>query len=60
MTVSLVNGHIDEPINNIKCPCSLRQYMELEDCDKTDCEQCCPLVEKKTLKEILNEVRNLW
>lgn len=28
---------------NAKCPCRLRDYMELEDCDKTDCVKCCPV-----------------
>ena len=27
----------------IKCPCGLRDYMEEEDCKKTDCKDCCPL-----------------
>ena len=29
--------------NEIKCPCGLREHMESEDCDKTDCDKCCPL-----------------
>lgn len=25
------------------CPCGLRGYMEDEDCQKTECSECCPL-----------------
>lgn len=29
----------------ITCPCGLRGYMETCDCEKTDCNECCPLME---------------
>lgn len=32
----------------IKCPCGLRNYMEWEDCEKTRCNSCCPLVSEQT------------
>lgn len=28
----------------IKCPCGLRKHMAWEDCEETDCNSCCPLV----------------
>lgn len=30
-------------MEEIKCPCGLRNYMEEEDCEKTSCNVCCPL-----------------
>lgn len=32
----------------IKCPCRLRNYMEEEDCKKTNCNDCCPLTKPQT------------
>ena len=32
----------------IKCPCGLRNYMEEEDCRKTNCNDCCPLTHPQT------------
>lgn len=32
----------------IKCPCGLRNYMEEEDCKKTNCNACCPLTHPQT------------
>lgn len=26
-----------------RCPCGLREHMEEEDCETTDCECCCPV-----------------
>lgn len=34
---------IERQETNLKCPCRLRNYMELEDCDKADCTKCCPV-----------------
>ena len=34
--------------NEIKCPCGLRESMEEKDCQKTNCELCCPLASTKT------------
>lgn len=31
-----------------KCPCGLRNYMEEEDCKKTNCNDCCPLTKPRT------------
>lgn len=30
-------------MDEIKCPCHLRDYMEEDDCRKTLCCDCCPL-----------------
>lgn len=27
----------------IKCPCGLREHMEADDCNKADCDKCCPI-----------------
>lgn len=35
-------------MDEIKCPCGLRNYMEDEDCKKTNCNACCPLTEPQT------------
>ena len=32
----------------IKCPCGLRDDMEHEDCQKTNCDSCCPLAKSQT------------
>lgn len=37
--------------NEIKCPCGLRKYMEADDCNKTDCDKCCPLVTEEEYYE---------
>ena len=34
----------------IKCPCGYREYMEEHNCEKIDCDKCCPLA----LQEIIN------
>lgn len=31
-------------MDEIKCPCYVRGYMEDDDCAKTDCNNCCPLI----------------
>lgn len=31
-------------MNDIKCPCHLRNYMEEEDCHKVACDDCCHLL----------------
>ena len=41
-SVSMIDGHIDEV--RVKCPCGLRQFMEAEDCEVTNCCDCCPLM----------------
>ena len=33
----------DEPAE-IKCPCNMRDYMTMDDCNETGCDYCCPLV----------------
>lgn len=35
-------------MEDIKCPCGLRGHMESEDCDKTNCNDCCPLARPQT------------
>lgn len=35
-------------MDEIKCPCGLRNYMEEEDCKKTNCNACCPLTKPQT------------
>ena len=35
-------------MEDIKCPCGLRGHMESEDCDKTNCDDCCPLARPQT------------
>ena len=32
----------DEPAE-IKCPCHMRDYMTMDDCNETGCDYCCPL-----------------
>lgn len=32
----------DEPAE-IKCPCHMRDYMTMDDCNETNCDYCCPL-----------------
>lgn len=32
----------DEPAE-IKCPCHMRDYMTMDDCNETGCDSCCPL-----------------
>lgn len=47
---------------NANCPCHLRDQMELEDCDKTDCAKCCPVAmqqEKKNSPLTLEELRQM-
>ena len=35
-------------MGEIKCPCGLRNHMEEEDCEKTNCNACCPLTKPQT------------
>ena len=32
----------------IKCPCEVRMEMDWEQCDRTDCEKCCPLAQEES------------
>ena len=40
-------------MKDIKCPCGLRNHMDEEDCNKTNCDDCCPLAkgEQMTMNE---------
>ena len=35
-------------MDEIKCPCGLRNYMEEVDCKQTNCNACCPLTQPQT------------
>jgi hypothetical protein len=34
-------------IDKIKCPCRLRDYMDEDDCENTNCNECCPLCQER-------------
>lgn len=34
--------------NEIRCPCGLRTHMESEDCERTDCNKCCPIAKEES------------
>lgn len=34
--------------NELKCPCKIRIHMEQDDCDRTECDKCCPLAQEES------------
>lgn len=44
-------------MEEIKCPYGLRSHMESEDCDKTNCDDCCQLINDDEIKPMTNADR---
>lgn len=49
-------------MNDIKCPCGLREHMEESDCRKTECDKCCPLAadERNLLAVSIKHTEYKW
>ena len=43
----------------LSCPCGLRDFMEADDCERADCNMCCPIKRAEAAAGIISDACSL-